>query len=92
MGYANVDHEGSGSQARARVRSRYLLSCMITFWIGVGCEGYSEIELQCYSLTWMTSIFMIGSVQCDRSGLGLGFGVSVHYGGVTVLGRGRFWL
>ena len=92
MGFANVDHEGSGSQARAGVSVRYLLSCMVTIWIRVSCEGDSKIELQCYSLTWMTLISMVGSVQSDRAVLGLGFSVWVHYGADTVLGRGRFWL
>ena len=35
---------------------------LVTFLIWVCCEGDSEIELQCYSETWVTSISMVRSV------------------------------
>lgn len=33
---------------------------MVTFRIWLGCEGQIEIDLQCYSETWVMSIFMVG--------------------------------
>ena len=42
---------------------------IVTFMIRLCCEGDSEIELQCYSEAWVTSIFMVG--VCFKSqGLG----------------------
>ena len=70
MCYVDVVHDWSGPGAKARVKVRCSLSCSCRIGLWLHLEFGSDVRVkarlnECYSETWVMSIFMVG--VCSES-------------------------